>query len=1051
MKLKWLRYFLFLCAGLVLPANAQLQFTNVSADLSNLNLTNLLGITCGGASNSVFVAVGANSSVVTWTLTNLASGANQNTNWGSVSNGLPRGNFLLDAAVFGGSQFLVSGSNNVVFSSVDAVNWTSNGMVFANSATARGLAFNNGIFVAVASAAEIAWTNNVTGMNHWVPASIPGVSYADSFRGVTAFNLSSSNSTNFASCGILGRLATSSDGGRDWATPYGAIGQPGLFGITSDNRQTLVCVGANGAILTFTNGGTLWSSNSWGTSTLNAASYIGTNYLGTNYGFITVGAAGSVWMSAEGTNWANIKTNDSTLKANSNNLNGVFFATSGQFKGVGVLVGDHGTIILAGTPPPPPTNSVGATNCATSPNPANNNPLSVTEVPDANYPLGTVTVDWYDAPTGGDLISYNTSVVDNTYSFVPTNNAAAGPNNPGFYTYYAEARDLRTGFINTNRTPVTLQINPRPTATLVTTNTICNGDSTVLQVNLTGLGTWTVTWTNGFTSFTTNINYNGAGPYTNYLTIPNGVFNPINVFPNAPTNHYYWVTSVTNSDSCMGNQPGDITGTNLVIVNPRPTATLVTTNTICNGSSTPLQANLTGIGPWTVYWTDGFTNYIQVVSVNAAGPYTDYLSIPNSAFNPTNVFPNLQTNHYYWVTSVADTNCDTWAIDISGTNLVKVNPRPTATLVTTNTICNGSSTPLQANLTGIGPWTVYWTDGFTNYIQVVSVNAAGPYTDYLSIPNSAFNPTNVFPNLQTNHYYWVTSVADTNCDTWAIDISGTNLVKVNPRPTATLVTTNTICNGDTTVLQANLTGLGSWTVTWTNGFTSFTTNINYNGAGPYIHYLKIPNVAFNLTNTLPNTAVTNYYWVTSVTNSDSCMGNQPGDITGTNLVIVDPVTAPPTNNGNMTSCYNVAVPLSVSVPPGFTVDWYSNATRVASGTNVYVPPVPINLGTNSSLTNTYDVFARFIDPNLTNCYSLGTNVSLISLFCTNMITSITPSGTNVLISWSGNYVLQSTTNLTPPVTWTTNVFTGATGPNTWTNSTVPPPTDNFFRLYAPTN
>ena len=66
------------------------------------------------------------------------------------------------------------------------------------------------------------------------------------------------------------------------------------------------------------------------------------------------------------------------------------------------------------------------------------------------------------------------------------------------------------------------------------------------------------------------------------------------------------MTSVTNADTCAGNLPGDLTCTNTVTVNPLPTASLVTSQTVCNGSQPVLQANLTGLGPWTVIWSDGF-------------------------------------------------------------------------------------------------------------------------------------------------------------------------------------------------------------------------------------------------------------------------------------------------------------------------------------------------------------------------------------------------------------------------------------------------------------
>jgi len=258
----------------------------------------------------------------------------------------------------------------------------------------------------------------------------------------------------------------------------------------------------------------------------------------------------------------------------------------------------------------------------------------------------------------------------------------------------------------------------------------------------------------------------------------------------------------------------------------------------------------------------------------------------------------------------------------------------------------------------------------------------------------------------------------------------------------------TVCSGSPAAIEADLSGVTDgmgamiwWSDGWCqtnfdNGLTIYRTNNIYNIDG--------------------STPTTNRYWLTNlvVTNLSGVLitNDLTADETGIAEIIVDPVlSTPPTNDGDKTSCYNVAVPLSVTVPSGFTADWYSNATLVASGTTNYVPPVPINLGTNSSLTNIYVVYARFIDPNLTNCYSPGANVSLISLLCTNTITSITPSGTNALISWSGNYVLQSATNLIPPVMWT-NVFTQAVvGPYTWTNSMVSPPANNFFRLYAPTN
>jgi hypothetical protein len=62
--------------------------------------------------------------------------------------------------------------------------------------------------------------------------------------------------------------------------------------------------------------------------------------------------------------------------------------------------------------------------------------------------------------------------------------------------------------------------------------------------------------------------------------------------------------------------------------------------------------------------------------------------------------------------------------------------------------------------------------------------------------------------------------------------------------------------------------------------------------------------------------------------------------------------------------------------------------------------------------------------------------------------SITPEGTNVVIEWFGSLTLESATNLSAPVAWTA-VTNGAAGQtNRWTNSVIPPPEHQFFRLSA---
>jgi len=131
-----------------------------------------------------------------------------------------------------------------------------------------------------------------------------------------------------------------------------------------------------------------------------------------------------------------------------------------------------------------------------------------------------------------------------------------------------------------------------------TTN--CNdGPAYALTNTLTGTGPWTVYWNDGTFQIATNA---GPGPVVWTRTV-----HPTNSFAaSTASNNVYYVTSVADAGSCIGNQPGDLTGTNTLTINPRPTA-IVTGSTNLSVYSTNLvsaivQANLTGLGPWTLTW-----------------------------------------------------------------------------------------------------------------------------------------------------------------------------------------------------------------------------------------------------------------------------------------------------------------------------------------------------------------------------------------------------------------------------------------------------------------
>lgn len=192
------------------------------------------------------------------------------------------------------------------------------------------------------------------------------------------------------------------------------------------------------------------------------------------------------------------------------------------------------------------------------------------------------------------------------------------------------------------------------------------------------------------------------------------------------------------------------TPTNTPTSTPIPTcgAAVSGTTTICKGSATTIQADLTGTGPWTLTWSDGFTQ------TAAASPATRSVS------------PNATTT--YTVTKVTTADCDTSG---SGSAVVTVEKGPKASVSGDTTICEGSSATIQAALTGTPPWNLVWSDGF---VQTVS---ASPATRTVS-------PT-------TTTVYTVTDLSDAVCS--AGTATGNARVKVQAIPSSAITAPASVC------------------------------------------------------------------------------------------------------------------------------------------------------------------------------------------------------------------------------------------------------------------
>src|ERR1043166_1652546 len=268
--------------------------------------------------------------------------------------------------------------------------------------------------------------------------------------------------------------------------------------------------------------------------------------------------------------------------------------------------------------------------------------------------------------------------------------------------------------------------------------------------------------------------------------------------------------------------------------------------------STLIRADLTGTGPWTIYWSDGVTQ-----TTNA-----------NPAVRP--VSPSITTA--YWVGGLTDANCDAVGLDLSPGTTVTINviSRPTAkvSLVGLSPICDGQSSVVRVELTGAPPWNVHWSDGHNDTVFA-----------------TPFDRT-VFPGATTT--YSVQNLDDSNCVAIASsDLTGSATVVVNPRPTAVVssVGSTNICRGESATIRVDLTGTGPWTIQWSDNVTDTT-----NGSPAF-------------RTVTPST--TTSYWVGGLNDSKCAAVGLDLSLEKIVTIVVNPLPNPPTNPVNATNCAGV--------------------------------------------------------------------------------------------------------------------------------------------------
>jgi|GEM_PF-554398 gliding motility-associated-like protein len=420
--------------------------------------------------------------------------------------------------------------------------------------------------------------------------------------------------------------------------------------------------------------------------------------------------------------------------------------------------------------------------------------------------------------SGGTIYTWNTGASTSTISVTPLSTST-----------YTVGVSNGTCVKDTN---IVITVNPSPVTAINGTSQICAGTSTILTAS----GGTIYTWSTGATTSSINITPPSTNTYS--VNISNGtcakdtdITITVNPYPVAGISGtspicagnsttlsasggtiYTWNTgasassiivtplSTTTYSVNISNGSCVKDTTIIIMVNPSPTVTIISTSPICKGSSTTLTAG----GGTSYSWNNGETTSSITVSPTITTTYSINISngscakdtslviavdtYPVVGISGTNAICDGMSTaltasggiNYLWSTgattgiiNVSPLSTTTYSVNISNGTcqkdtsiIVTVKPEPVISVTATSPICAGMSTVLTAS-------------GGTNYVWNTGATT---------------NSFNVHPNSTTTYSVTISNglcSRDTNIQ-----------IIVNPLPVLTISGPQAICPGDTALLNS---------------------------------------------------------------------------------------------------------------------------------------------------------------------------------------------------------------------------------------------------------